>query len=42
MTLSTDKITDIFYLIDEFCLEFEKTIRGQAISSEMSPRESLK
>lgn len=40
MTLSTHKITDIFYLIDEFCLEFDKTIGG--ISSEMSPRESLK
>ncbi len=28
MTLSTNKITAIFYLIDEFCLEFNKTIRS--------------
>lgn len=23
MTLTADKITDIFYLIDDFCLEFD-------------------
>lgn len=34
MTLSTDKITDIFYLIDEFCLEFDKTIKGYIIGNE--------
>lgn len=34
MTLSTDKITDIFYLIDEFCLEFNKTIRGYIVGNE--------
>ena len=34
MTLFTDKITDIFYLIDEFCLEFNKTIRGYIVGNE--------
>ncbi len=26
MILDDNKITEIFYLIDEFCLEFQKTI----------------
>lgn len=33
MTLSTDKITDIFYLIDEFCLEFDRTIKSHALGN---------
>ncbi len=41
MTLSTDKITDIFYLIDEFCLEFEKTIRGHIIGNEPKRRPKM-
>lgn len=34
MTLYNDKITDIFYLIDEFCLEFDKTVSGCVIRNE--------
>jgi len=33
MTLSADKITDIFYLIDEFCIEFERTITPYTIGN---------
>lgn len=33
MTLSTDKITDIFYLIDEFCLEFDRTIKPHTLGN---------
>jgi len=33
MILSTDKITDIFYLVDEFCLEFEKSIQKHTLGN---------
>lgn len=33
MVLSTDKITEIFYLIDEFCLEFEKSIQKHTLGN---------
>jgi len=33
MFLPDDKITEIFYLIDEFCLEFEKTIQQHLIGN---------
>lgn len=31
MTLSTDKITDIFYLVDEFCHHFDNNIKGYTL-----------
>jgi hypothetical protein len=31
MTLSNDKITDIFYLIDEFCQEFELSVKKHTL-----------
>uniref|UniRef100_UPI00404A9CF9 IS982 family transposase n=1 Tax=Fulvivirga sp. TaxID=1931237 RepID=UPI00404A9CF9 len=34
MVLSDNKITDIFYLIDEFCLEFEKSIKKHTLGNE--------
>lgn len=34
MTLSTDKITDIFYLIDEFCHHFDQSIKGYVLGNE--------
>jgi len=33
MVLSKNKITEIFYLVDEFCLEFEKTIQKHLIGN---------
>ena len=33
MTLSDNKITEIFYLVDEFCLSFEKTIQKHLIGN---------
>jgi len=33
MVLPNDKITEIFYLIDEFCIEFEKTIQNHLIGN---------
>jgi len=33
MVLSDNKITEIFYLVDEFCLEFEKTIQKQTLGN---------
>lgn len=33
MILSSDKITDIFYLVDEFCLEFEKSIQKHTLGN---------
>lgn len=33
MVLSNNKITEIFYLVDEFCLEFEKTIKNHLIGN---------
>lgn len=33
MNLSPDKITEIFYIIDEFCLEFEKSIQKHIIGN---------
>jgi len=33
MVLPSDKVTEIFYLIDEFCLEFEKTIQKHLIGN---------
>src|SRR5690606_9925255 len=32
--ISTDKITEIFYLIDEFHKEFEKVTRGSALQTD--------
>ena len=34
MTLSDDKITDIFYLIDEFCYHFEESIKEHVLGNE--------
>lgn len=34
MTLSKGKITDIFYLIDEFCHNFDNSIRGYVLGNE--------
>lgn len=31
MVLSSNKITEIFYLVDEFCLQFEKTIKKHTL-----------
>ncbi len=28
MNITKDKITEIFYLTDEFCINFKKTIQG--------------
>ena len=33
MTLSDNKITDIFYLIDEFCHHFEESIKGHILGN---------
>ena len=33
MVISTDKITEIFYLVDEFCLEFEKSIQKHTLGN---------
>ncbi len=33
MVLSNDKITEIFYLVDEFCLEFEQTIKKHTLGN---------
>lgn len=33
MVLSNDKITEIFYLVDEFCIEFECTIKKHTIGN---------
>ena len=33
MVLSDNKITEIFYLIDEFCLEFEKSVQKHALGN---------
>lgn len=33
MILSNNKITEIFYLVDEFCLEFEKTIKKHLVGN---------
>lgn len=33
MTLSTDNITDFFYLIDEFCFEFDRTIKSHTLGN---------
>lgn len=34
MVLSNSKITEIFYLVDEFCLEFEQTIKKHTLGKE--------
>src|SRR5690554_2242237 len=34
MVLSNNKITEIFYLVDEFCLEFEQTIKKHTLGNE--------
>lgn len=36
--ISTDKITEIFYLIDEFCREFEKVTHGSALQMRTAVR----
>lgn len=33
MSLSTDKVTEIFYLIDEFCIQFEASTRPNLIGN---------
>ena len=33
MTLSNDKITDIFYLIDDFCIEFDKSVQKHILGN---------
>lgn len=40
MSLSKDKITEIFYLTDEFCKEFEKTVSNYSLRN--APREKPK
>jgi hypothetical protein len=34
MVLSNSKIIEIFYLVDEFCLEFEQTIKKHTLGKE--------
>lgn len=34
MTLSADKITEIFYLIDEFCYHFDNAIKGHILGNQ--------
>ena len=33
MNLTKDKITEIFYLADDFCIEFDKTIKGHLLGN---------
>jgi len=33
MALSDDKITEIFYMVDEFCIEFEKSIQNHLLGN---------
>ena len=33
MTLTDDKITDIFYLIDDFCQEFDKSVQKHILGN---------
>ncbi|MBN2775723.1 MAG: hypothetical protein JXR31_15820 [Prolixibacteraceae bacterium] len=40
MSLSKDKITEIFYLTDEFCREFEKTVSNYSLGN--TPRKKPK
>lgn len=40
MQLTEAKITEIFYLADEFCQEFDKTISKHSLGNK--PKESLK
>lgn len=35
MYLSEDKIIEIFYLADEFCQEFEKTVSNHSLGNEL-------
>ena len=41
MALPTDKITEIFYLIDEFCLEFEKSIQKYIIGNKLKRKPKM-
>lgn len=47
MTLTDDKITEIFYLIDEFCIEFDKSVGKHILGNKpkrtpkMSPSEVI-
>lgn len=43
MSLSTDKVTEIFYLADEFCIQFEATIGASSIGKapKRKPRMSV-
>lgn len=34
MVLSNDKITDIFYLVDEFCIHFEESIKKHTLGNQ--------
>ena len=36
--ISTDKITEIFCLVDDFCKEFDKTKRGHLLKKDLSKR----
>jgi len=33
MYFTQDKITEIFYLTDEFCIEFQKSIQGHLLEN---------
>lgn len=37
--MNTDKITEIFYIIDEFCKEFESAKKGHVLSSDVSRKQ---
>ena len=43
MTLSTDKVTEIFYLADEFCIQFEATVGSRFLGNlpKRKPRMSV-
>jgi hypothetical protein len=34
MVLSTDKVSEIYYLVDEFCIEFERSIKKHTLGNE--------
>ena len=42
MVLSNNKITEIFYLIDEFCKEFDSVKQGHVLPEETSKKRPLK
>lgn len=36
--LTSDKITDIFFIVDEFCIEFKKTVSGHILKKDTGKR----